>query len=185
MSDGVIGLPVDGVGKKLDTESLDVGGTTVQRERIILAGLTDTALAYVLATDPAAAAFALPVRPTGPVAPVLERLSSTDLAVGGSADLDGTTFVSSGLTGKLVAVTLASSVACKWDIKTLDGAIEVTKDTVYTSGLWGTPSMLWTPPHKEFVTIDHATGDEGFRVTAENLDVVAADVRVTLYWDEA
>ena len=183
MADAWIGLPADGVGKKLDAETLSVSAVTVLRERLQISGATDVEIANVKDTDPAASAYGLIVREAGPVNPQFERLSSTDLAVGASIDLDSA-FLAAGTTGKLMMVTLSSTIAARWDIKTLDGAVEVSLDTLYTSGLWSDPTIAWRPPHKEFATIAYVGGDEGFRITAENLDVAVADVRVTLFWDE-
>ncbi len=183
MSDGTVGLPTDGPGKKLDTEQLTVSGETVQRERLQIAGAIDVEIASVKNSDPAASAYGLATREIGPVNPQLERLSSVDLAAGASIDLDSSA-IAIGTIAKLMMVTLSSTVACRWDIKSLDLAVEVTFDTIYTSGLWGEPTRLWRPPHKEFVTIAYGDGDEGFRITVQNIDKAAADVRATVFWDE-
>lgn len=51
MADAVVQLPADGAGKKLDAESLTVGLNTVYRERIQVAGDSDTDIAPVTAAD--------------------------------------------------------------------------------------------------------------------------------------
>lgn len=51
MADSYIQLPADSTGKKLDTENLTVSAQSVHRERIQIAGATDTAIAPVSAAD--------------------------------------------------------------------------------------------------------------------------------------
>ena len=159
MADAFIGLPSpEGAGKKIDAETVIRGGTTYYRERDAI-----FAAAY----------------------PVRDVLSSANLAAGSSVDLDGTG-IAAGSTGKLIAVELASSAACKWAVKTRDGAIELTMGVKFTSGLaGGKPSDVFTPPDKGFCILVGAGVDENFRVTVTNLDQQnAADVYATIWWDE-
>ena len=107
-----------------------------------------------------------------------------NLAAGISVNMDGVN-IPSGKTGKLYKVTLSSSVSCKWVLKTVDGAVETTVDTLYTSGLQGRPTYTWNTPQPDFVTQAGTGTTQRFRVTATNLDRSnAADAHVTFYWDE-
>ena len=176
-------LPPDGTGKRLDSDSLTIDSNLVHRERMRVAGELEAELAVVNLTDPAALAPALVVRLAPPDSPAFSRLTSASLAAGASVDLDAAT-IPAATTGKLMAVSVASSVACKWEIKTRDGAVLVEVDTLVTS-VPGTPSLMWHTPHKDFVTLAGAGVDENFRINVTNLDDnLAADVYATLYWDE-
>ncbi len=187
MADAFIGLPVDGIGKKLDTEQLTIGMNTVQRERNQIAGALALEIAAVLATDPAGADFGLVVRQAPPVSPSVDYVTSSALAAGASTDLDATT-ISAASTGKLMRVDVGSSVPCKWEVKTRDGAVEVIKAVLYTSGLsGGNASRAYVPQSKDGVTLAGAGVDENFRVTVTNLGtqaLEAADVHATIEWDE-
>ncbi len=187
MADSTIGLPADGPGKKIDAESLTVAATTVHRERMQLAGAADVEIAVVKNTDPSATDHALVVRDAAPISPKVDYASSTDLAIGGSIDLDGST-ITSGATGKLLRVIVGASIPAKWIIKTRDGAVEVTYACIFTSGVTGgNPSMEWEPRSKDMVTLAGAGVDENFRVTVINLGQTATavgDVHATIEWDE-
>lgn len=187
MADQFIRLPVDGVGKRLDTEELSVSGNVVQRERNQIAGVLDTEIAAVLGTDPSAVDFGLVVRQAPPVSPSVDYITSAALAAGASTDLDAAV-ISVASTGKLMRVDVGSSIPCKWEIKTRDGAVEVIKAVLYTSGLsGGNASRAYVPKSKEGVTLAGAGVDENFRVTVTNLGTQAfeaADVHATIEWDE-
>lgn len=62
MADGIVQLPTDSTGKKVDTEELTVGGNTVERERVQIAGSAATEVARVQATAPAGSEQALVTR---------------------------------------------------------------------------------------------------------------------------
>jgi hypothetical protein len=187
MADQTIGLPVDGVGKKLDTEELLVSAITVQRERNQIAGALAAEIAAVLDTDPAGTDFGLVVRSAPPISPSVDYVTSAALAAGANTDLDATT-IAAATTGKLMRVDVGSSVPCKWVIKTRDGAVEVIKNVLYTSGLTGgRPTATYLPTNKDGVTLAGAGVDENFRVTVTNLGtqaLEAADVHTTIEWDE-
>lgn len=181
MSDSYVQLPTDGAGKKLDTEQLTVNSETVQRERDQLAGVGDDDIAVVTDTDPSGTEHGLAVRPVNVVNPITDAKSSASLAAGSSVDLDSTN-VSSGATGKLMRVVCSSTVACKWAIKTHDGASETSIGVVFSKAF---DKAVWDVPDKRFDTIAYASGDEGFRISVTNLDNEnAADVYATIYWDE-
>lgn len=119
------------------------------------------------------------------VSPIVDALTTLALLAGASADLNGT-LIGVGKTGRLLAVEFGSSAACKWQIKTVDGAAEVVRVTLYTSGLAGQqPSRSWQTPDLNMVTRAYGNGDERFRVTVTNLDGRnPADASVTIFWDE-
>ncbi len=187
MSDQFIGLPVDGPGKKLDTEELTVGANTVQRERNQLAGVGDDEVARIKDTEALGTDHGLVTREAPPVSPNTDYVTSSDLAIGSSVDLDAAT-IAAATTGKLMSVEVGSTVACMWEIKTRNGGVEVTRAVVFTSGLTGgRPSRKFTPPHKDYITLAGAGVDENFRVTVTNLGnqvLEAADVHATILWDE-
>jgi hypothetical protein len=184
MADEYVQLPADGAGKKLDTESLAVGANTVHRERDQIAGKGATEIAEVKATDPASTLHGLVVRPIEFIGPISDPLSSPNLAAGAAATLDAAAITAS-KTGKLVAVHVGSSVACKWVISTRDGAVLATVGTCFTGGLPGHPNYLWQQPNKEFDKLAYVNGDENFRIVVTNLDDSnSADVYATVYWDE-
>jgi hypothetical protein len=187
MADGFIRLPVDDAGKRVDTEELTVNSLTVQRERHQVAGVADTDIAVVVDTDPLTTDHGLVVRQAPAVNPKVDYVTSANLAAGASIDLDATT-ISAATTGKLLRVTVGASVPCKWEIKTRDGAVEVTKAVLFTGGMGtGNESAQFTPISKDGVTLAGAGVDENFRVTATNLSAgvaANADVHTTIEWDE-
>lgn len=64
MSDGVVQVPPDSSGKKVDTSELTVSAQTVERQRVVLADNTAASgLAAVSASAPPGTAYALAVRP--------------------------------------------------------------------------------------------------------------------------
>lgn len=187
MADSFIQVPVDDAGKKVDTEQLTVGANTVHRERVQVVGAADTEIARVVDTDPAAADFALVVRQAPAVSPQVDYVTSANLAAGASVDLDGTT-IAAASTGKLLRVTVGSSVPCKWEVKTRDGAVEVVRAVLFTGGLVARPTDFWRPESKDGVTLAGNGIDENFRVTVTNLSesaLMTGDVHSTIEWDEA
>ncbi len=188
MADDFIRIPVDGIGKRVDTESLTVNALEVHRERDQIAGAGALEIAEVLNTDPTGTDYALAVRQTPPESFTVDYVTSSSLAAGASVDLDATT-ISAASTGKLMQVLVGSSIPCRWDIKTRDGAVEVVKAVLFTSGITGgIPSDKYRPESKEGITLAGAGVDENFRVTVTNLGTVAvieaADVHATIEWDE-
>ena len=185
MADDFIRVPVDGVGKRVDTEEITVNSLLVHRERDQIAGVGALEIARVLNTDPTGTDYALAVRQTPPESFTVDYATSASLAAGSGTDLDATT-ISVASTGKLMKVTVGSSVSCRWDIKTRDGGVEVVKTVVYTSGVTGgTPTFTYRPESKEGITLAGNGVDENFRVTVTNLDAIsAADVHAAIEWDE-
>lgn len=188
MSDSFIQVPPDDpAGKKADTEKLFVGANEVHRERMELAGANALEIVRVLNTDPDGSDYALVVRQTPPVSFNVDYVTSANLAAQASTDLDATT-IAAATTGKLMRVMVSSSVPCKWVIKTRDGAVEIIRAVLYTTGMTGGKPMEWyVPKSKEGITLAGAGVDENFRVTVTNLGtkvIEAADVHSTIEWDE-
>ncbi len=186
MADQFIRVPVDGPGKRVDTEEITVNLLLVHRERNQIAGVGATEIARVLDTDPAGADFALVVRQAPPVNPKADYVTSAALPISTSVDLDAST-ISAATTGKLMRVIVSSSVPCFWEVKTRDGGVEVIKAGFMTSGVNGDPTYTFEPFSKDEITLAGAGVDENFRVTATNLGTQAfdaADVMTTIEWDE-
>lgn len=185
MADSNIRLPADGSGKRLDTESLDVGGTTVHRERDQVAGKADTEIAEVRNTDPTAVDHGLVVRQAGPDSIQITHDSSASVAAGGTGDID-TAQINSSLTAKLMQVVCAGTVAWKAELKTVTNAVE--SSTLHTwFGGPGIGSGDFVPVTKEAFTVaqDAGAGLDAFRVTMTNLDTSeAADLYATFIYDE-
>jgi hypothetical protein len=184
VANSTIQLPVDGAGKKLDTEQLTVGANTVERERNQVAGVGADDIAVVTDSDPSPGTdHALAVKILDPINPVSDYKTSANLAALASVDLDGTT-ISSGTTGKLKKVCVSSSVPCKWTIKKRDGGSETILGVIRTGGYAEKPNEVFEPPDKHYNTQAYGDGDENFRVTCLNQWTLAADVDATIYWDE-
>lgn len=184
MSNSIIQLPTDGVGKKLDTEQLTVGANTVQRERDQIAGVGADDIAVVTDTDPTPGTdHGLVVKILGPVNPVSNYRVSASLAADASVDLDAAT-IAVGATGKLKRVQVSSSVPCSWSIIKRDGAVETIIGVIRTGGYAGGSDGEYVPPDKYYDTLAYVGGDENFRVKVTNQWIVAADVNATIFWDE-
>ena len=182
MADSYIGLPTDGGGKKVDAEQLIVGANTVQRERDQIAGLAADDVAVVTDTDVLPSEHGLAVRPINLVSPQYSTLSSSALSAGSEVNLDAST-IPAATTGKLIGVTLASSVPCRWEIKSRDGAVLLTFAVLFSTYL--VLSLDWRPPDKRFTILLGNGVDENFRVTVKNMSGdQTADVYATIFWDE-
>ncbi len=125
----------------------------------------------------------LPIK-EGMTTPSTTHDSALALAAGSPADLDSAQ-ISSGLTGKLVAVLMSASVPLKGELKTvLNGAESAVILTMFSKA--GQNSIMKLPS-KEFITQveDVTVGFDGFRLTVTNLDNEnAADVYGTFFFDE-
>lgn len=83
MANGYLGFQNPGIeDKKLDTESLTVGGNTVQRERVQIAGASALEIASVIATTPVGTEYGVAVRQTGPA--IVVGAASDGAAVSGA-----------------------------------------------------------------------------------------------------
>jgi len=190
MSNSFVQIPPDDTSpgsKKLDTWLLTVGANSVHREVDRVGGTGDVEIAEVRGSDPTALDHGLVVRQAPPDSIKVDAISSVNLAIGASANLDATT-ISAASTGKLLQVLVGSSAPCLWEIKTRDGAVEVTQAVLFTGGLAANPTERYTPSSKEGITLAGAGVDENFRVTATNLaggpGPFDADVFATIEWDE-
>lgn len=184
MADSFVRIPLDDIGKRLDTEELTVNALQVHRERHQIAGALDTEIVTVRDTDPASADFGMVVRSVPPVSPRTDFVTSSSLAPDASVNLDATA-ISAATTGKLLQLLVSSSAPCKWEFKTRDGAVEVLRFVIFTSGITGESSKEIRPSNKEAYTLAHIGGDENFRVTVTNLgQILSADVYTTFEWDE-
>jgi len=93
MADSFIQVPADSVGKRVDASSLDVGATTVHRQRIVLASDTGTAtFAEILSVSAVAASHGLVVRPCTATVVV----ASGTINVNGGVAISGTAQVAIG-----------------------------------------------------------------------------------------
>lgn len=124
----------------------------------------------------------LPVQ-QGLTTPTTAHDSALAVGAGSPADLDSAQ-IPSGLTGKLVAVLMVSSVPLKGELKTvLNGVEGGVIATIFSNA--GQNSWIRLP-NKDFVTQaeDVTAGLDGFRLTVTNLDNVnAADVYATFFYD--
>lgn len=185
MSNGFIavGAPAS-TDKRLDTEELSVGGQTVQRERVQIAGATDVALSTVGNSAPAASAYGLSVRPvpgSEAASPQSSHTSSASVAAGGTATLDSAQ-VTSAKVGQLLQVIVAASVAWKAALYVVDGGVQSALKAVWFSN---GPFDGRFAARAFTVTGNASAGLEGFRVIVTNLDTSeAADVYATFLWDE-
>jgi hypothetical protein len=174
MSDSFIQVPADAGGKKVDAETLVVGANTVQRQRVQPAGATATDVGRVTASEGVSASLSV-------LSANRTHSTSASVAAGGQADLDASQ-ISSGLTGKLVQVIIASSVPFKATLHTVTNA---TPSGVLVT--WIGRSVDTTLAHKKFITVaqNAGAGLDSFRVTITNLDTSeAADVYATFFYDE-
>ena len=126
----------------------------------------------------------LPVDAESITAAKTSLATSTDLAATSSTDLDSAQ-ISSGTTGQLLGLMIASSVPLKAVLKTVLNAVESSDLAVFftqpaNNELIKMPSKLFFT-QAESVTV----GLDGFRVTVTNLDGTAAsDVYCTFFYDE-
>lgn len=117
---------------------------------------------------------------SAPTSPQFSTKTSSALGAGASIDL--THYVTSGKTGHLMGVDVASTVPLKCVINTEVTAAKTTRVVLFT--LAAIP-ISWRTPYKTFITRASADSTSGFSVTLTNKDAsVAADVYSTAFWDE-
>lgn len=183
MADAFIRLPDDGVGKRLDVESITVNSLLVHRERMQIAGVAADDIAAVLDTDPTAALHALLVRLAETESP--KTFFGTVAAVAaGSSGIITTPQITVNTTGKLFAAIASSSVPFKAQLRTVAEGVE-SADRDVRFGL--TRTVVFRVPAKGFVTVlgTVAAGLDAFRLEITNLETLEpADVYATFYWDE-
>jgi hypothetical protein len=113
-----------------------------------------------------------------PISPKFQSFSQTDLAAGASIDFT-TAAVPVNRVGKIVSVTVASSVGLKAEVKTIVAGVPVIRDVIFTSSMRLTEQ--WFSPHADFIS---APASSQFRVTLTNRGIDAVNVYCTIYWDE-
>jgi hypothetical protein len=153
-----ITLP-DAGGTQLDT--FVPTGESAHREVHRIGGSEPAEIGDVLNTGPPNTAYGVVVRPLAVEDPLPLHQSSTTLAAGASTDLD---FNAPGVTGKLMHVAVASSVACRWVIKKKTAGTTIA--VLFTSTRC--PNAEYRPPSPEF----HTVSSDGFRITVTNLEPV-------------
>ena len=186
MADDNVGMPDEGPGPKVDTESLLVAAVTVHRERHQFAGKADTEIAEVRNTDPTPGDHGLVVRDAGPISSKVDFLTRANVAQGSTINLNGTD-VAAGKTGKLFKVTVSATIPCRWQIMTRAGIALVTHAVIFTGGMGNNPTKQWQPLSKEGVTRPHVDGDERFGVRVVSLTgspTILGGVYATIEWDE-
>ncbi len=183
MADQTIGLPFDGIGKKIDTEELSFSSVTVQRERMQIAGVLATEIAAVLATDPAASAFGMIVRQAALVSSQTSVGTVATVAAGSTGSVDSDQLTSS-VTGKLLGFEASGSAAFRVDLQTVLNGVATTRLTRISRG----EGISWMTPHKDlFTQVESATaGFDGFRLLFTNLDTGSGntDFHGSFMWDE-
>jgi len=65
MADGIVGLALDGAGKKVDTTELTVGVNLVERQRVHLSGTLPAAIVEPINAIPIGTEYAIPIRQVG------------------------------------------------------------------------------------------------------------------------
>ena len=182
MSDGVLRVPPDSTGKRLDTEELVVSALTVQRERMQIAGAVDVEIARILNTDPAAADYALVTRGAALVSPQTSFATVATVAAGGTGSVDSTQ-LNAAVTGKLLGFEASGSVPFGVELQTVVDAITTSRMMFFDQ-----TKISWRTPHKDLISQAHSVGAgfDGFRLLFTNLDtgVGSADFFGSFFWDE-
>ena len=125
----------------------------------------------------------MPVK-EGMTTPTTAFATSAALVPDTPSDLDSAQ-ISSGLTGKLVAILMNASVPVKGELKTVLNGVE--SSIILTMFARAGENAMLLMPNKDFVTqVEDATaGFDGFRLTVTNLDNEnAADVYTTFFVDQ-
>lgn len=184
MPDSSIGLPLDGPGKKVDTESVTTGAGAVERERHQFAGAGATEICRVLSSDPASADHGLVTRESALVSPQDSEATVATVAAGSTGSVDSTQ-LSSGVTGKLLSFEADGSAAFKVELQTVLNGVPTTRITKISRGGQG---VSWKTPHKDLISqAESATaGFDGFRLLFTNLDTGSGstDFHGSFLWDE-
>lgn len=160
MADGLVQVPPDSTGKKVDTSELTVGANTVERQRIVVAdSTTAAALGGVTNTAPTGAAYGLNVRNIPEK--LGQTLSTTNLAGNGvftqawqDANADGTTFV------EAQAFANQASATNGFVIQETDdsGNASLTRTITQASVSASTLSTIWAPIRGRFWRVQYTNG---------------------------
>ncbi|MGV0984979.1 MAG: hypothetical protein ACOYB2_10520 [Limnohabitans sp.] len=115
-----------------------------------------------------------------PTAPTFSTQTSSALGAGANVRLNH--YVTSGKTGQLMGVDVASTVPLKVEVQTILTGTPTTRIVLFAPPFTG---LMWRAPYKTFITRASADATSGFSVTVTNKDAAtAADVYSTGYWDE-
>jgi hypothetical protein len=122
---------------------------------------------------------------SSPTSPQRSYLTISALAISTRTAMNFTE-IGTTLTARLAQLSLASTVACKWELFTVaNGTESATPVIVFFTNVQN-PSLVWTPPHANYVMIAATAGADNYRVYVTNLDNTnAADVYATALWDVA
>lgn len=146
---------------------VQIGGATQSATAPLFVRLTDGTTAYTAAS-------------IAPTAPVFSKQTSAALGAGASATL--VFLVTSGKTGRLAGIDLASTVPLKIVINTRLTGSDTARDVLFTPPY---SALQWRTPFPTYITQLSADGTTGFSATLTNLDAsVAADIYATAYYDQ-
>lgn len=142
MADGLIQVPTDSTGKKVDTTELTVGSNTVERQRIHLAGAAAAELADVRAAPPAATLYGLVVRVLRAIATATlsnaAASSSNQTALASNAARQGALFTNDSDGSCLLKYGVMAS-STSYTKKLLSGETWSMPDPIYT----GIIDVIW------------------------------------------
>lgn len=122
---------------------------------------------------------------SGPSSPQRSYLTISALAISTRTAMNFTE-IGTTLTARLAQLEMASTAICKWELFTVANAVESSTPVVVFFTTSANPTLVWTPPHANYVQIAATAGADNFRLYATNLDnSLAADVYATAMWDLA
>jgi|SRR5215831_10925493 len=109
-------------------------------------------------------------------------LLAPNLSPGSSLTLNADA-ITSFLTGRLWAVSAQSSVSLRCDVQKVVSAARSNYDIIYKRA--GDPGIWFAPDPRFFTAVGVSGGTTFFGVTVYNeAPIGAADIHVTIYWDE-
>lgn len=128
-------------------------------------------------TDGAAFYSATSIAPASP-----HKNTATSAALGAGATGTMNHYVTSGKTGQLIGMDVASTVPLRVQISTVVTGTPTSAVVLFAPPFTG---LQWRAPYKTFITQASSDATSGFQCVVKNLDAaVAADVYSTGYWDE-
>jgi len=112
-----------------------------------------------------------------PTGPTIDIATNAAVAAGTEVDLDSAAITE---TENLTQVTVSASVAFKARITSVENTVETVVAELF--GRAGTP-LIWTPPHRSYVSVTNTAGTDVFRVQMTNMDTdEAADLYATFFY---
>lgn len=170
-------LPLTGIGDLTTEVAVDDAGAAGVVQLFKLAVSTDGSAILVPADADGLYVQSQPKL----VNPQDELLVAPDVAAGASSDLNAA-LITNLATGRLMGVDCGSSVAQRTDIQVVTAG-RVTRAVVYSLPGQTRP---WRPPAPKFIEQVGNGTTARFGVSVTNLSAGrTADLRATLYWDEA